>query len=379
MVLNDEQVIKHLFGEIREEYIFKETHKLPSLEIEHKTPKEMVEYLDRFVIGQEEAKKALAVAVSSHYRRIEAGVEDVKIPKSNVLIQGPTGSGKTYILKLLANLMDVPFCIVDASLITEAAYKGKDLESVITELYQSAGEDKEKAEKGIIYMDEFDKLSSRFGPENGERTVGAGVQRQMLKMIEGCTMEVPESGYKMQGSSITINTENILFICGGAFVGIEKVKDKKKYPIGFCTNFEETALEEENKEKLTAKDFVDYGLIPEVVGRLPIIVKLEELKEKELLDILTKSEDSLIKRYTELFKKTYNVELKFTDTAIEEIAHQAAIRKTGARGLNAMVEVLMQDLLFEVPSDPNIRGCYITKEVVQGIGKPRMIYEELER
>lgn len=334
-------------------------------------PQELVAALDKNIIGQEKAKKTLAVAVSNHYRRIEQA-NGSTVPKSNILIQGPTGTGKTFLLQNLAKLLDVPFTIADASTITEAGYKGRDMESILTSLYQAAEQDIEKTQKGIVYLDEFDKLSSSMGRlgTGYAYTVGEGVQRQILKMIEGCEMDIPKSGIKMGNDTIKINTENILFICGGAFVGIRKKGNAEKRQIGFG----ESTLVEEKKAvaaKLTAQDFMEYGFIPELIGRLPIIVELEALKEKDLVDILKKSESSFIKSYQSMLRAE-EVELCFEEEAIREIAHRAYIRQVGARGLNAIVEEIMGELLYDVLSDSEIRRCTITKQTVQGVGSPRI-------
>ena len=371
-----EQEFENLLKHIHKGKFFREYHKFSKGEKIHMTPREIVAYLDKNIIGQDAAKKALAVAVCNHYRRINADEKDITIPKSNVLIEGPTGCGKTYILKTLAELLEVPFFVADASIITEAGYKGNDVEAVVTGLYQAAGEDIEKTQKGIIYLDEFDKLSSRYGYSSGDSSVGAGVQRQMLKMIEGCVMDIPKSGYRKSGDSVTINTENILFICGGAFVGLHKEKKAKStQSIGFMSDGKARDNDMKKTDKLCPEDFINFGLIPEMVGRLPIIVSLTDLTEADLVNVLRNTERSLIKRYCALFKSAYDVELVFYDDAITEIAHQAHVRKTGARGLNAIVENIMQELLFDIPSEPSIRKCIITKEVVQGIDKPHVVKE----
>ena len=373
--LRTEQEFEDLFRRIHDRSYFTEHHTFPEKKKTPMTPKEIVAYLDKNIVGQNDAKKALAVAVCNHYRRINADTNSVQIPKSNVLMQGPTGCGKTYILKTLADLLEVPFFIADASLITEASYKGNDVESIVTGLYQAAGGDVEKTQKGIIYLDEFDKLSTKYGHTSEESSVGAGVQRQMLKMIEGCVMDIPKSGYRKTGDCVTINTENILFICGGAFVGIKKEKAvNSSRAIGFCVE-KPTEEATTRADRLCPDDFINFGLIPEMVGRLPIIVSLADLSEKDLVEVLRNTEKSLIKKYCTLFKDIYGVELVFRNAAITEIAHQAYIRKTGARGLNAIVENVMQELLFDVPSDTSIRKCYITKEVVQGITGPHLVRE----
>lgn len=353
-------------------HFFEESYVFPPLKKKMKlVPQELVAYLDKNIIGQDKAKRILAVAVCNHYRRIERA-NGSAVPKSNILIQGPTGTGKTFLLQNLAKLLDVPFTIADASAITEAGYKGRDMESILTSLYQAAGQDIEKTQKGIVYLDEFDKLSSSMGRigTGYAYTVGEGVQRQMLKMIEGCEMDIPKSGTKMGSDTIKINTENILFICGGAFVGIRKKETTEKRQIGFG---ESPIVEEKTSvpTKLTAQDFIDYGFIPELIGRLPIIVELDALAEEDLVDILKNSEASFLKSYQDMLRAE-EVELCFEEEAIREIAHKAYNRQVGARGLNAIVEEVLGDLLFDVMSDSAIRRCTITKQTVQGTESPRI-------
>lgn len=375
-----EKQCKDFLKGVRKECFFTEVHKFEEKKKESLTPREIVAYLDKNIVGQEDAKRALAVAVCNHYMRINAGTDDVKIPKSNVLMEGPTGCGKTYILKTLAELLDVPFFVADTSVITEAGYKGNDIESVVTGLYQAADGDVEKTQKGIIYLDEFDKLSSKYGHSSSEESsVGAGVQRQLLKMLEGCVMDVPKTGYRKSGDSVRIDTENILFICGGAFVGLHPEKNTKSaQAIGFASEVKAKEHPVAKSVKSCPQDFVDFGLIPEIVGRLPIIVSLNDLTEQDLVSVLKNTEKSLIKKYALLFERAYDVELVFEDEAVVEIAHQAYIRKTGARGLNAIVEGIMQELLFDIPSEPSIRKCVITKEAVQGSDRPQLFREEEE-
>lgn len=339
-------------------------------EISQMTPKDIVAYLDRFIIGQEEAKKTLAVAISNHYRRVNTAPGNRKIPKSNILIQGPTGCGKTEMLRILAKLVDVPLYIADASSYTTNGFKGKEISSLITDLYNIADESIERAEKAIVYLDEFDKLSARFGISSSGTSVGEEVQKQMLKIIEGCTVS---------NGKITVNTENILFICGGAFDDIlERKKKNATGTIGFASDKDEEEKPALN-EKLTPEDFIEYGIVPEMVGRLPIITTFDALSEEDLSNILCNKENSLISGYKTLMEEVYGVELEFSDSAIAEIAHQAYIRKIGARGLNAVVEKVMQDILYEVPSDPSIRKCFVTRGVVLGTEELQLTRERTKQ
>lgn len=324
------------------------------------TPKDIVAYLDRFIIGQESAKKTLAVAINNHYRRINTAPGNRKLPRNNVLIQGPTGCGKTEMLRILAKLVDIPLYIADASSFTSNSFKGKDAENLITELYSYAGEDLEKTEKAIVYLDEFDKLSTRFGISSSGVSQGEEVQKQMLKIIEGMD-------FVYSKKNITINTENILFICGGAFDDLVETKKKKEATgaLGFTSDKNEEEKPALN-EVLTPEDFIEYGIVPEMMGRLPIIAIFDALTEDDLVNILCNKEDSLISGYKAMMKEVYDVELEFSDSALSEIAHQAYIRKIGARGLNAVVEKVMQDILYEVPSNPSIRKCFVTRGVVLG-------------
>lgn len=328
------------------------------------SPKDIVAYLNKNVIGHERAKKTLAVAAYNHLRRINNSESQISIPKSNILLQGSTGSGKTFLLKNLASFLNVPLVICDTSIITEASFKGKNVETILADLYYAADKDIAKAEKGIIFLDEFDKLSNGMGSINSSGgSVGLGVQRQMLKMIEGCVMTVPIA----KGSDVRINTENILFICGGAFVGIrgEKNQITEKHLIGFGRR----ESKPQEKRRLMHQDFVEYGLIPEIVGRLPLIVELDALTEKDLVNILLISESSVIKSYQNDLKAN-DVELIFEVDAITEIAHIAHRKNTGARGLNAIIEEIMEGIMYEIPSDPLICRCTITKQAVSGEDVP---------
>ena len=344
-------------------------------------PAEIKEILDTYVIGQEEAKKTLAVAVYNHYKRINSKEEkdDVELQKSNVLLLGPTGCGKTLLAQTLAKILKVPFAIADATTLTEAGYVGEDVENILLKLVQAADYDIEKAEKGIIYIDEIDKISRKSENPSITRDVsGEGVQQALLKIVEGTVASVPPQGGRKHPHQefIQINTSNILFICGGAFEGLEKiVKDRiGKKSIGFG------AVIESNKEidkykvfkQLLPQDLLKFGLIPEFVGRLPIIATLEELDKKALVDIVTKPKNALIKQYKKLLKMD-NVDLDFENEALELIVDKAIERKTGARGLRSIIEEIMRDIMFEIPSNPKIEKCIITKETVLNGEPPKIV------
>ncbi len=334
------------------------------------TPKEIVEELGRNIIGQEEAKKALAIAVFKHCKRVADGVNSDKIPKCNILMKGPTGSGKTYLLQNIARLLDVPFCIIDAANLTAASYKGNNVDSILPELLQAADGDLEAAKKGIVYLDEFDKLSSNFDLDrNGKSGVGSAVQRQLLKLIEGCKMEV--SNPIVRGVSVQMDTSNILFVCGGAFVDMDEKEEESMNPIGFGMKKEEKDDTAKTK-KATAEDFVKFGLIPEVVGRLPVIIELQKLTVDDIKNIITDSGESYLNGYFSLMNEL-GVELVVQDDAIDEIAQQAYDRGVGARGINAIIENVMGDIMFEVPSDPGIKKCVINRGVVLGTESPYLV------
>ena len=348
------------------------------------SPREIKDILDKYVIGQEEAKKTLAVAVYNHYKRInnEEKNNDVEIQKSNVLLLGPTGCGKTLLAQTLAKILNVPFAIADATTLTEAGYVGEDVENILLKLIQAADGDIALAEKGIIYIDEIDKITRKSENPSITRDVsGEGVQQALLKIVEGTIASVPPQGGRKHPHQefLQINTENILFICGGAFEGLDKIiKDRiGEKSIGFGAKVESSKEIDKYKiyEQILPQDLLKFGLIPEFVGRLPIVTTLRELDKETLIRIVTEPKNALVKQYKKLFEYD-NVELEFEKEALELIVDKAIERNTGARGLRSIIEDIMRDIMFDIPSNPNIEKCIITKETVQNGAQPKLIINE---